>query len=216
MDFALARRQMVDGQLRPSRVSSPALLEAFRTIPRERFLPGGLASRAYGDQDIAIAPDRALLAPMALARLLQLAAPRASESALIAGAGSGYGAALLAALGLRVTAVEADPALRQSASAALAGTDPPVTLVAGPPAEGCASAAPFDVILIEGEVPAVPNALVEQLAPGGRLVAVLATDGRHGRAVLGQRAGGTFSLTQVFDLAAAPVPGFAAPATFVL
>jgi len=216
MDFVLARRLMVDAQLRPSRVTSPALLEAFRAIPRERFLPRALASRAYADQDIMITPGRALLAPMALGRLLQLAAPRAGQSALVAGAGSGYGAALLAALGLHVTAVEADHDLRQLAATALVGADPAVTLVAGPPAEGCATGAPYDVILIEGEVPSVPQALVDQLAPSGRLVAVVAADGRHGRAVLGQRAGGTFSLTQAFDLAAAPVPGFAAPATFVL
>lgn len=215
-DYTLARRQMVDGQLRPNRITQPALLDAFRAVPRERFLPAAMAARAYADTDVALVPGRVLPAPMALAKLLQLAEPRAGERALVAGAGSGYGAAILAWLGLAVTAVEDDPRLRALAEAALADSAPAVRLIAGPPAEGCADSGPFDLIIIEGEVPAIPDALAGQLAAAGRIVAAARVDGRHGRAVVGQRRGGTFTVTTAFDLAMAPLPGFTTPAHFVL
>jgi protein-L-isoaspartate(D-aspartate) O-methyltransferase len=215
-DHTLARRQMVDGQLRPNRITNPALLQALGDLPREMFVPSAQSARVYADAPVPIAPWRWLLAPMTMARLVQLAAPRRGERALVAGGGSGYGAALLAALELSVVAVEDDPALLRIAAEALAAVAPGVRLVTGAPASGCAEAAPFDLILIEGAVPAIPTALAAQLAPGGRVVAVAGPDASHGRAVLGQLVGGTFSVTGMFDLAAPPLPGFAAPAHFVL
>jgi len=216
MDYTLARRQMVDGQLRPNRITQPALLDAFRAVPRERFLPAALVARAYADAEVALLSGRALPAPMALAKLLQLAEPRAGERALVAGAGCGYGAAILAWLGLAVTAVEDDARLRALAEPALAESAPTVHLVDGAPARGWAGSGPFHLILVEGEVPAIPETLVAQLAPAGRIVAAAAPDGRHGRAVLGQQRGGTFTVTEMFDLAMPPLPGFAEPANFTL
>lgn len=214
MDFAEARRRMVDGQIRPNKVTDPALLDALRSIPREAFLPPALRSRAYLDEDIPLpgSPGRVMTEPLVLARLVQLAAVRPGDRVLLAAANTGYGAAVLAHIGAQVVAVESDAALVALGRAALAGIGLPpgrIRSEAAPPPDGFAAAAPFDAILIEGAVAALPPALPAQLAEGGRLVMVQA-----GRAVLGRRIGGSFTLAPAFDCATptlpdfAPVPGF--------
>lgn len=217
MDYADARKRMVDGQLRPNKVTDPRLLEAMRELPRERFLPRAVVSRAYADEDVPLPGGRAMLEPMVLARLLQLAAVRPGDRALVVGAGTGYGAAVLARMGARVIALEADEPLLAIARSALPGCLPAgaVRLEAANPAQGFAAGAPYDVILIEGEVPEIPAVLSGQLAEGGRLVGVVGEGRRNGRAVLGQRLGGGFTTTAVFDCAVAPVPAFARAVGFV-
>jgi protein-L-isoaspartate(D-aspartate) O-methyltransferase len=217
MDYAVARRHMVDGQIRPNRVTNPRLLDALLELPRETFLPRAVQSRAYTDEDVPLPGGRAMLEPMVLAKLVQLAAVRPGDRVLVAGAGTGYGAAVLAQLGGRVIAVEADEPLLAIAREALPACLPAgaVRLVAADPTQGFAAGAPYDVVLIEGEVPEIPAALSEQLAEGGRLVGVLGSGRRDGRAVLGQRLCGSFTLTPVFDCAAAPLPAFAKAPGFV-
>ncbi len=218
MDFADARRRMVDGQLRPNRVNDPRVIEAMRTLPRERFLPAPLRSRAYVDEDVVIpGTGRCLMEPMVLARLVQLAAVRPDDRALVLCAGVGFGAAVLGFLGARVTAIEPEEALRTLAREALsdltlAGS---IVLRAGSPCEGFAAGAPYEVILIEGEIPAVPEAIAAQLAEGGRLVAVEGSGNRSGRAVLGRHMGGAFSLVPAFDCATFRLPDFAPAPGFV-
>lgn len=213
MDYADARRRMVDGQLRPNKVSDPRLLEAMRDLPRERFLPPTLRPRAYTDDDVPLGGGRALMEPMVLARLVQLLTPRPGSRALVVGAGTGYGAAILARIGAVVTAVEDDAALVAIAREAWAACLPPAAIQRAEaiPPEGEA----FDAILVEGEVPSVPERVSGLLAEGGRLAAVTGAGRRNGTAVLGQRLGGTFTVTPVFDCAAAALPAFAAPAGFV-
>ena len=209
MDYAEARTRMVDGQIRPNRVTEPRLLEALRLTPREAFVPAAAASRAYTDEEVPLPGGRALMQPMVLAKLLQLAAIRPDERVLVVCAGTGYGAALAARLGARVVALEPDAGLRAIATAALAGEAAgSLRLEAGDPTEGFAAAAPYDVILVEGEIPAVPEALSAQLAEGGRLVAVLAQGRGQGVAMLGRRLGGALTLTAAFDAAVAPLPAF--------
>ena len=111
MDFAEARRFMVDGQLRPNRIEDPRIVSAMRDLPRERFAPPALAARAYADADLPLPGGRAMMQPMVLAKLVQLAGLRRGERALVVAAGTGFGAALMAAIGGSVTAVESDPAL---------------------------------------------------------------------------------------------------------
>ena len=158
-----------------------------------------------------------MLEPMVLARLLQLAAVRPGDRALVVGAGTGYGAAVLARMGARVIALESDEPLLAIARSALPGCLPAgaVRLEAANPAQGFAAGAPYDVILIEGEVPEIPAVLSGQLAEGGRLVGVVGEGRRNGRAVLGQRLGGGFTTTAVFDCAVAPAPAFARAVGFV-
>jgi protein-L-isoaspartate(D-aspartate) O-methyltransferase len=217
MDYADARRRMVDGQLRPNKVTDPRVLDAMRDLPRERFLPPALRSRAYVDEDVLLPGGRALLEPMVIARLAQLAAVRPGDRALVVCAGTGFGAAILARAGAHVVALEDDVALAAIAREALARCVPAgvVRLVSGPPAEGWRGGAPYDVILVEGEMPEVPESLSGQLAEGGRLVGVLGGGRRNGSAVLGQRLGGAFTVTPVFDCATAPLPAFAPAPGFV-
>ena len=108
-DFALARRNMIDGQLRPNRVTNAQLLAAIGELPRERFLPEATRSVAYADDDVPLGNGRYLMEPMVLARLIQTLQPRPEDRAMVVASGTGYGAALLARLVQSVVAVESDP-----------------------------------------------------------------------------------------------------------
>lgn len=215
----LARRHMVDGQLRPNKVTDPGIIAAMLDLPRERFLPAGLAARAYADEDVRLPGGRAMIQPMMIARLLQLLGLRDGDRLLVVGAGTGYGAAVAAHAGARVTALEEDAGLIGIARAAIGDLLPvgAVALVQGSLAAGHATGAPYDAILIEGEIPAIPAAISGQLAEGGRLAAVLGASprGAGSRAVAGRKAGGSFSVTDAFDCATLPLPAFRPAPGFV-
>lgn len=216
MDAAEARRHMVDGQLRPNQVDDPRIVAAMRELPRHRFAPAAQAARVHADADVPLPGGRFMLKPLVIARLVQLAGLRRGERALVLGAGTGYGAALMGVIGATVTAVESEPALLDIARAAMPAAVPPgaVTLVQGDPADGHAAGAPYDVILIEGGVHDVPRAVQEQLAEGGRLVAVGLAGGPPGRALLLRRIGGTFTTTRGFDAHAPALPAFGGAPAF--
>lgn len=215
-DFALARRNMVEGQLRPNRVTSPQLLAALADLPRERFLADALRSVAYSDEDVPLGNGRYLMEPMVLARLIQALQPRSEDRALVVASGCGYGAALLARLTMSVTAVESFPTLARAAESTarelgLAN----VTQTVGRLEEGYAANALYDVILIEGAVQQIPQAILDQLAEGGRLVTVLAgAAGALGVAQLVVKQGGVTSGRPLFDAGTPSLPGFAPPARF--
>lgn len=216
--YAAARRFMVDGQLKPNRVTDPRLLGAMGDLPRERFLPASLAARAYQDEDVTLPGGRALMEPMVLARLIQLMGLRRGERALVLAAGPGYGAAVLAAMGGSVVAVEDDVALLGIARAVLpevtqAGS---VTLIEASPVAGHAAGAPYDGILIEGEVGAVPQAILDQLAEGGRLVTVLRDRPPARHAILARRVGAVVTTMPDFDCASVPLAAFMPASSFAL
>jgi len=213
--FADARNRMVDSQVRPNRVTDPRILAAMRGIPRERFLPPAMAALAYADQDVPLGNGRVLLAPMLLAKLLQLIAPVAGERALVVASGVGYGAAVLAACGVRVIALEQDEALLAVARAALAPASPGVNLVAGGLAGGWPAEAPYDIVFIEGAVASVPAAIAAQLRQeAGRLVTVIrgSTGGTAGgtaglgQAMRGETTQAGLQLRPEFDCATLPIP----------
>ncbi|MGH7043746.1 MAG: protein-L-isoaspartate O-methyltransferase family protein [Acetobacteraceae bacterium] len=215
-DFADARARMVDSQIRPNKVSDPRILSAMGALPRERFVPPGLAPLAYVDEDIPLGGGRVMPAPMTIARLVQLLAPEAGERALVVAAGTGYGAALLAACGARVTALEDDPALHAIAARMLAETAPGVDLIAGPLGAGWPAGAPYDLILIEGAVRAIPPAFAGQLrADGGRLVTVRQAAGTVGQAVLAEPTPLGLRARPVFDCAIPLLPQLLAKPAFV-
>src|SRR5690349_12817182 len=152
-DFALARRNMVEGQLRPNRVTNLDLLAAVGDLPRERFLPEGLRSVAYADDDVPLGRGRFLMEPMVLVRLIQALQPGAEDRALVVASGRGYGAALLARLVKSVVAVESDAALAGSADQTMKALNiANVTQHVGKAEDGAAASAPYDVVLIEGAV----------------------------------------------------------------
>ncbi len=185
LDFASARDHMVDCQVRPDKVVDPRLIRAMRTLPRERFVPAALAGSAYIDEDVRLMHGRVLMEPRVLARLVQLARVRAGELALVVGAGTGYGAAVLAECGAQVTALEEDEALLAIARAALPAVAPGVVLKAGRLQDGVPG--PWDLILIEGAVSEIPAAIAATLNhQGGRVVTVLAKSGGLGKGVLAE------------------------------
>ncbi|MER8972081.1 MULTISPECIES: protein-L-isoaspartate O-methyltransferase [unclassified Mesorhizobium] len=211
-DFAERRVKMVDGQIRTTDVTSAPLLEAMLVVPREAFVGAGQRDLAYIDEDIRIADTadgpRYLMEPSPLAKLMQLADIGASDSALDVGCGTGYAAAILSRLARSVVALESDPALAETATSTLATLDcGNVTVVHGPLPQGHAAKAPYDVILIGGSVGEVPAALFDQLAEGGRLVAVEG-QGNSGVARLFFKTGGVVTGRRAFNAAIKPLPGF--------
>jgi protein-L-isoaspartate(D-aspartate) O-methyltransferase len=218
-DFAAQRLAMVESQIRPNEVTGTRLLAAMRELPRELFVPEKLRSLAYIDEAIEIfpsvdgAPARYLLAPMVLARLVQLAAVGPEDSVLDVGCGTGYSTAVLARLGRKVVGLE--PELADAARRALRtiGAEN-VEIVEGALPRGYKRGAPYDVILLNGSVPEIPEALIEQLEEGGRLTAVLA-GGLQGKAYLFVKVAGAASGLPHFDAGARPLPGFRPAPAFV-
>lgn len=205
--FADARKCMVDSQIRPNRVTDPRVLAAMRSLPREQFLPPGVQALAYADEDVPLGNGRFLMEPMVFARLLQAASLTSAERVLVVGAGTGYGAAVLAACGCRVTALEEDPALLAMAAAILPVHAPGVILVSGPLSAGWPSQGPYDLILIEGAVPEIPAALAGQThREAGRIMAVIATSGRTTRAVIAEATPAGLGISPLFDCATPLIP----------
>jgi len=216
MDFARARRNMVECQLRPNRVTEPSIVAALGAVPRERFVPETLASVAYIDEDLPLGGGRYLMEPMIFGRLLQEALPGANEAALLVGCGTGYSAAVLARLCSAVFALECDSGIAAKAQALLSnlGADN-VVVVEGPLEKGWPDEAPYDLVLFDGAVAEVPPAIIDQLAENGRIVAVISHEDGPGRATLMQRRGGSVSHRTLFDANTPVLPGFIKSAGFV-
>jgi protein-L-isoaspartate(D-aspartate) O-methyltransferase len=218
LDYTAARNFMVDGQVRPNKVTDPRVLDAMRTLPRERFVPAALAELAYIDEDLPLGGGRALMEPMVLARLVQLAQARIGQKALVIASGTGYGAAVLAACGCTVTALEEDEALLAIARPVLAEFAPAVKLVQGKIGAGLPQGAPWDIIMIDGAVHELPSGLAAQVAASGRLVGVLATTG-GGRAILAEPAGTAdaprLKLREMFDCNTPTLPSLRPAPAFV-
>ena len=210
-NFEHMRKAMIASQLRTTGVNDPAVLAAIGEVARERFVPAERVALAYADTVVPLKDGRDLNSPMALGRLLTELAPQQGERALVIGAATGYAAAVMARLTGSVVAVEEDAELAGAARQALAGTG--VELVEAPLIAGAPQGAPYDVILIDGAVEFMPQAIVEQLKDGGRLAASILEDGVT-RLAIGRRAGEGFGMASVSDAAAAVVPGFLKPRTF--
>jgi len=217
LDFAAARRMMVDGQVRTADVTDLQLLAAMQEVPRERFLADDKAVLAYLDVDLPLGEgrERRMLKPMVLAKLIQLAEIGETDRVLDVGCGSGYAAAVLGRLAVQVTALEEDSALARRARTALAAVGSTnVKVVVGRLAEGWPADGPYDAILLEGATEIVPEPLLRQLRSGGRLVGVKGA-GPGGKATLYRAINGEFSGRAAFEATAALLPGFAQQPKFV-
>jgi len=206
------RHAMVASQLRPNAVNDPRVVTAMDRVPREAFLPAEAAEIAYRDTAVPLGHGRFQNVPIATGRLLTEAYLKPTDRVLLIGAARGYTAAVLAQLVVSVVAVESDAGLAAEARAALAGY-PGVTLVEGPLEAGHAGGAPYDVLVIDGSVEQVPDAIVAQVRPGGRAVAGIIDRGVI-RLCSGRRTEGGFGLVGFADIDSVPLPGFARPKTF--
>ena len=192
MDFAAARKVMVDSQVRVNDVTDRALQAALLAVPRERFVPAERAFSAYADLEPAIAGGRRLMLPRDLSKLLMALQVRAGETALALAAP--YAAAVMARMGATVTAQETDAAVFEVAGAPLAeaGVETVVAPLSAPHGEG------WDLIVSEAAVPARPEAWLAALRPGGRL-AVVERSGPVGKAVLYVKGRDGLSRRELFD-----------------
>ena len=208
VDYAAAREAMVDRQVRPADVTLYPIIEAMLAVPREVFVPASLQPVAYLGEHIAIAPGRVLLDPRVFAKLLDGLNVGPTDLVLDVGCGTGYSTAVLARMAEAVVALEEDPGLAAEAETLLADLSVDNAVVqTGALAVGDPEHAPFDVIILQGSAETVPDALVAQLKPGGRIAAIVA-DGAGGRANLGLRTETGLVWRRLFDATAPLLPGF--------
>ena len=214
MDFSTARRNMIECQIRTNHVVDEALLSSMGQAPRERFLPDALRAVAYIDEDLQLNAERCLLEPMVQARMLQALALTPGDAVLDIASGTGYAAAVMARLAGAIFALESDAEL-QGKAAGLFGelALDNIVPVEGALGAGCAEHAPYNAILIEGAVDAVPAGILDQLADGGRLAAIIMDNG-IGRATLFRKDGGHLSRRVIFDAHAPVLAEFRNPAEF--
>jgi protein-L-isoaspartate(D-aspartate) O-methyltransferase len=219
IDFAAARRTMVDCQVRTSDVTDLRVIAAMQELPRERFLPDANAALAYLDLDVPVTETKAgaarrLLKPAVLAKLVQAAEIHGSDHVLDVGCATGYTSAILVRLARSVIALEENASLARLAEENLPAVGAlNATIVTGPLPEGWTPEAPYDVIFLNGCTEIAPTTLLRQLKDGGRLVGIVghtpATNAMLYRAV-----GHDVSGRPIFDAAAPLLPGFAQPASF--
>lgn len=210
--FEAMRHAMVASQLRTNAVSDPRIVTVMARVPREAFLPAEVREIAYRDTAVPLGRARLQNVPIATGRLLTEAYLLPSDKVLLIGAAGGYTAAVLSELVAAVVAVESDPELAAQAREALLGYAN-VTLVEGPLEAGHDAGGPYDVLVIDGAVEHVPEALVAQVAAGGRVVTGIA-DRVVTRLASGRKSGGGFGLLDFADIDCVPLPGFARPKTF--
>lgn len=213
IDYAVQRANMIESQIRPNGITDARVIAAMAEIPREAFVPPEKQALAYMDDDLPLGWDAAgrrrwLIEPMSLGRLLQMAVIDGEDKVLDVGCATGYSSAVLSRLAKRVVALEDDPVLAEFAMLqlrALGQTN--VEVIVAPPAGGHEALAPYDVILVNGRLRRVPDDLVRQLAPGGRLVAAIGDRATSPATVL-TRAGQSWSSRREFDMFVPEAAGF--------
>lgn len=215
-DFAARRTMMVDTQVRPSDVTKFPIIDAMLSVRREKFVPSEQVEAAYVSENIEIAPNRVVLEPRTFAKLLDALNIEADELVLDVGAGLGYSSAVIARMAEAVIAVEEDESLAAEAQTTLSdeGVDN-VVLHVGPLSEGAEKHGPYDVVLVQGGVAQVPDALLEQVKEGGRIGCVF-MEGALGIVRVGYKIDGDVSWRFAFNAAAPVLPGFEKQAAFAL
>lgn len=201
IDFEIARKMMVDCQIRPSKVTNKSVLDAFLAVPREAFVGKSQRAIAYVDEDLPLPGGRNLMEPMILARLIQALEVRPGDSVLVVGAATGYGSAIMARLSGSVIAVETRAQLVEKVQETLVaqGIDN-AAVIKSRLVDGYAAEAPYDRILIEGGVEFIPETLLQQLCPKGKLGAIHRLQSSPiGVASIWARSGKDFVRSSLFD-----------------
>jgi protein-L-isoaspartate(D-aspartate) O-methyltransferase len=215
MDYTVARRSMVENQIRTNRITDPLVIAAMQSLPRELFVPAPLRGVAYVDEDLPLGHGRFMLEPLAAALLVQTAEIDPGDRVLVIGCGTGYEAAVVARMAASVTALECLPELAAAARDALlsAGCHN-VAVVEGPLQDGWPAQAPYDAIIYGGAVSDVPQPVLDQLAGDSRLMAVVYGQSPIGKGMLFMKVGGMISRREMFDSTVRLLPGFARKPTF--
>lgn len=215
-DFAQRRTTMVDTQVRPSDVTSFRILDAMLSVPRELFVPSEQMDAAYAGVNVPLGRRRVVLAPRTMSKLLQAADIQPDELVLDVGAGLGYSSALAARMAEAVIALEEDADLAGEAERALSEASADnVAVTSGALVDGAPRHGPYDVVLIEGAVQEIPDALVDQLKEGGRIVAIFLEDAL-GTARVGYKDAQGVSWRFAFNATAPVLPGFEKRREFAL
>ena len=205
-NFAAARHNMVESQVRPNGITDHRIIDAMALVSREDFVPAARKSIAYLDEDVLLKEGRFLIEPMAFARMIHLALIKPTDRVLVVGAAMGYGAKIISLLAQSVVALESDPELAGLAKGFLADCNA-VQVVEGALAAGHAAAAPYDVIIVEGRIAAVPESLFNQLANEGRIVAAVGNTDVSNMQIATLNDGHR-STRSAFDVSIAALPGF--------
>ncbi len=214
-DFAKARDHMVESQIRTSDVTEPAILKAFRTTPRERFVPKAKSALAYGDSHIKMDESRIMLRPRDFAKLVDAAEIRSSDIVLDIACARGYSTAIMAKLADTVVGLETSEEAVDKATDLLNETDiSNAAVVKGELKAGASEHGPFNVIFVNGAVTDVPKSWLSQLADKGRLVCIV-QNGPMGRGTVYTKSGDFVGERVVFDASAPILPGFEREAAFV-
>ncbi len=209
---ATMRHAMVASQLRTNAVSDQRVLAAMARVPRENFVPAEARTIAYRDTAVALGGGRQLNPPMVTGRLLTEADLSSGDRVLLIGAATGYTAAILAQIVETVAAVEEDHALFAQARVTLKEIET-VELVEARLTDGHHAGAPYDVLVIDGAIQAIPDALIGQVRSGGRVVAGIVESGVT-RLASGRKTTGGFGLAAFADADCVVLPGFAQPRGF--
>ncbi len=217
--FSIARQKMVDGQVRPSDVTDPRIIDAMLTVPREAFVPQNRQALAYLDIDLDVSDGgserRFLIKPVVTAKMLQAADIKDTDNVLVVGCATGYAAAVVARLAGQVTATESDASLAARAKDVLAQVGiGNVPVRAADPSDGDAANAPYDVIVLNGATEVTPDRLYRQLKDGGRLVGVFAMT-QPQRAMIVTHSHADFGTRALFDAAVPVLPGLGRVPAFV-
>ncbi len=215
MNLEQARFNMVEQQIRPWEVLDQAVLDLLYAVPREEFVPAAFRKLAFVDMEIPLGEGEAMMAPKVEARVVQELALKKTDRVLEVGTGSGYLTALLARCAAHVYSLEIRPKLAAFGRDNLArhGADN-VTLEVGDGARGDAKRAPYDAIVLTGSTPVLPAGLKEQLAPGGRLFAVVGEAPVMVAQLVTCTAPGAYGTRALFDTVLAPLVNAAQPPRF--
>jgi protein-L-isoaspartate(D-aspartate) O-methyltransferase len=215
MNIEQARFNMIEQQIRPWEVLDPAVLQLLAVVKREDFVPPAYRALAFVDTEVPLPEGQVMLAPKIEARLLQEVKVQRHESVLEVGAGSGFMAALLGHRARQVLTLDNRPALVRMAADNLrrAGiTNVEVREADG--RQGFGASAPFDVIVLSGSVASVPEVLLAQLNPGGRLFTIEGAEPIMQATLYTAQPGGTYAKTVLFETVAPRLDGFAEPTRF--
>jgi protein-L-isoaspartate(D-aspartate) O-methyltransferase len=218
LDFSTARFNMVEGQIRPNKVTNPILLDRLQSLPREQFVRTDQQSFAYSEGEVEAAPGRMLLAPMILARMIEALEITPNMTTMDVAPATGYSTALLASLSRAVVGLEADAGLAVQAAQICQRLEiDNVQFTHGPISMGAKQLAPYDRVFVNGAVADVPRTLFNQMSEEARMIAIIKPqETQMGQVTLFMKYHSSITSRVLFEAAASYLPGFAPHEEFSL